>query len=151
LVLFAELKVEPHLFYLVFGESVMNDAVGLVLFETSRKFITVPDVGTFAFLKAAAKFFYLLFGSLLMGILVSLVMAAIIKRSELRTNPVLEQVSGERWSGDDAFKGLERRENADETHFFFSYFWGCGMLLLLPRVWLFSSSTSLFWWGRPVT
>jgi NhaP-type Na+/H+ or K+/H+ antiporter len=44
LVLFAELRVEPHLFYLVFGESVMNDAVGLVLFDTAREFITKPGL-----------------------------------------------------------------------------------------------------------
>jgi len=33
LAVFSTKKVDPHLFYLVFGESVINDAVGLVLFE----------------------------------------------------------------------------------------------------------------------
>ena len=37
--LFAELRVEPNLFYIVFGESVLNDAVGLVLFETASAVI----------------------------------------------------------------------------------------------------------------
>ena len=31
LAVFDAKKVDPHLFYLVFGESVINDAVGLVL------------------------------------------------------------------------------------------------------------------------
>ena len=39
LVLFAELRVEPNLFYIVFGESVLNDAVGLVLFQTASAVI----------------------------------------------------------------------------------------------------------------
>lgn len=34
LAVFQSKKVDPHLFYLVFGESVINDAVGLVLFES---------------------------------------------------------------------------------------------------------------------
>jgi len=32
-------RVDPHLFYLVFGESVLNDAVGLVLFKSFAKFV----------------------------------------------------------------------------------------------------------------
>ena len=39
LAVFAELRVEPALFYLVFGESVVNDAVAIVLFETFSKFV----------------------------------------------------------------------------------------------------------------
>ena len=32
-------RVDPQLFYLVFGESVLNDAVGLVLFKSFAKFV----------------------------------------------------------------------------------------------------------------
>ena len=39
LAVFQAKRVDPHLFYMVFGESVLNDAVGLVLFETFRKFV----------------------------------------------------------------------------------------------------------------
>jgi len=39
LAVFQAKRVDPQLFYLVFGESVLNDAVGLVLFETFRKFV----------------------------------------------------------------------------------------------------------------
>jgi len=39
LAVFQQKRVDPQLFYLVFGESVLNDAVGLVLFETFSKFV----------------------------------------------------------------------------------------------------------------
>lgn len=55
LVLFAELRVEPHLFYLVFGESVMNDAVGLVLFDNAREFITNPGFSKEIILRAVRQ------------------------------------------------------------------------------------------------
>jgi NhaP-type Na+/H+ or K+/H+ antiporter len=32
-------RVEPALFYLVFGESVLNDAVALTIFNIAEKFI----------------------------------------------------------------------------------------------------------------
>ena len=35
-------QVDPNLFYLVFGESVINDAVGVVLFNTVAKFVGNP-------------------------------------------------------------------------------------------------------------
>ena len=39
LAVFSIKRVDPHLFYLVFGESVLNDAVGLVLFESTARFV----------------------------------------------------------------------------------------------------------------
>ncbi len=43
LAVFQAKKVDPQLFYLVFGESVLNDAVGLVLFNTLSKFVGAED------------------------------------------------------------------------------------------------------------
>jgi sodium/hydrogen exchanger 8 len=39
-------KVDPHLFYLVFGESALNDAVALVLFSTFSDFLKIAFNGT---------------------------------------------------------------------------------------------------------
>mmetsp|Transcript_29166 Transcript_29166/g.86345 ORF Transcript_29166/g.86345 Transcript_29166/m.86345 type:complete len:242 (-) Transcript_29166:1835-2560(-) len=39
LAVFQAKRVDPQLFYLVFGESVINDAVGLVLFNACQKFV----------------------------------------------------------------------------------------------------------------
>lgn len=41
LAVFTELRVDPTLFYIVFGESVMNDAVGITLFRTTAKFVGI--------------------------------------------------------------------------------------------------------------
>ena len=44
LAVFSAKKVDLQLFYLVFGESVVNDAVGLVLFDTCSKIILDEEV-----------------------------------------------------------------------------------------------------------
>lgn len=46
LAVFQSKRVDPTLFYLVFGESVLNDAVGLVMYETLRKFVGISHNGT---------------------------------------------------------------------------------------------------------
>lgn len=89
LVLFAELRVEPHLFYLVFGESVMNDAVGIVLFDTTREFVVQKGKDTEEVGKAVGFFCLNLLGSLVVGLLLSVFMGAVIRRSQLKHNLVL--------------------------------------------------------------
>eukprot|EP00597_Dinobryon_sp_UTEXLB2267_P001206 CAMPEP_0170073510 /NCGR_PEP_ID=MMETSP0019_2-20121128/10914_1 /TAXON_ID=98059 /ORGANISM="Dinobryon sp., Strain UTEXLB2267" /LENGTH=755 /DNA_ID=CAMNT_0010283085 /DNA_START=68 /DNA_END=2335 /DNA_ORIENTATION=+ len=39
LAIYSSLRVDPTLFYLVFGESVLNDAIAIVIFKVSSKFI----------------------------------------------------------------------------------------------------------------
>ena len=90
LVLFAELRVEPHLFYLVFGESVMNDAVGIVLFNTAKRFITGRGDSSTVY-TACGAFVANLLGSAAVGVLLPVLMAAIIRHSRIGHNPTLEQ------------------------------------------------------------
>ena len=90
LVLFAELRVEPHLFYLVFGESVLNDAVGIVLFSTAREFIEGTSSASTIY-EACGRFVLNLVGSTLVGLVLPVVLAAVIRHSEINHNPTLEQ------------------------------------------------------------
>ena len=79
LAVFAELRVEPALFYLVFGESVVNDAVAIVLFETFSKFVGF-EFGARAVLIAVADFALVFVGSMLLGGALGAAMAWALKR-----------------------------------------------------------------------
>ena len=63
---FTELRVDPKMFYLVFGESVINDAVGIVLFKTFSKFVgysfNAKNLGL-----AIADFIVIFLGSAIVG------------------------------------------------------------------------------------
>lgn len=62
LAIFGSLKVEPMLNMLIFGESVINDAVSIVLFKTFTGFM-VEEITTAAIFLAILKFFYMIIGS----------------------------------------------------------------------------------------
>ena len=66
LAIFAELKVDPTLFYLVFGESVLNDAVAIVLFRTFSSFLKEGSE-PITVSAAAANFVVIFCGSTLIG------------------------------------------------------------------------------------
>ncbi|KAK9809257.1 hypothetical protein WJX72_012251 [[Myrmecia] bisecta] len=79
---FADLEVPPILYNLVFGESVLNDAVAIVLFRTLEEFYNTPL--TWATLPLIAwRFTIIGVGSTLVGIAVALLCAFILKRFEL--------------------------------------------------------------------
>jgi len=93
LAVFQAKKVDPQLFYLVFGESVLNDAVGLVLFKTTSKLVgnedsieKVADV-VFDFL---VDFSFGFIGSMIMGFAAGLVCALFLKKVDMRRTPLLE-------------------------------------------------------------
>ena len=86
---FQSKKVDPVLFYLVFGESVVNDAVGLVLFETLKKFIGYSHSTTTGFI-ALIDFCVIFFGSTLLGILTGMISSFLFKKVDLRPYPHIE-------------------------------------------------------------
>ena len=89
LAVFSELKVDPNLFYLVFGESVINDAVGVVLFNTFSKFVGYEHGATTVFI-AFADFILIFIGSLVIGYLVGAVAGLCTKLVNFRENRVIE-------------------------------------------------------------
>ncbi|KAL6054223.1 Sodium/hydrogen exchanger 2 [Balamuthia mandrillaris] len=77
--IFEEVHVNPTLNILVFGESVLNDAVSIVLYKV---FVALLDIDHFTadipFL-AVAKFLYVSIGGVVVGIVVALISAFITK------------------------------------------------------------------------
>ena len=82
-------RVDPLLFYLVFGESVMNDAAALVLYETMAKFVgEKPDLGMIA--QAVLEFIVVFFCSTLLGVICGIVSSFVTCRVDMRPTPLLE-------------------------------------------------------------
>ena len=82
LAVFSHLEVPPLLHNLVFGESVLNDAVAIVLFRTLVEFYDSP-LSAVTPLAVAARFGVVLAGSTAAGVAVALACAFVLKRFEL--------------------------------------------------------------------
>ncbi|DAZ92540.1 TPA: hypothetical protein N0F65_012770 [Lagenidium giganteum] len=83
LAIFQELRVDPTLFYIVFGESVLNDAVGIVLFTTFAKFVGyvyTPMSTVFALL----DFVLIFVGSTLVGVFFGVLSALLFKHFDFK-------------------------------------------------------------------
>lgn len=93
LAVFQMKKVDPQLFYLVFGESVLNDAVGLVLFKAFAHFVEkdngagkiVIGVGEFI-----TSFLFASVGSPVLGLLCGCGAAYLFKLIDMRRNKLIE-------------------------------------------------------------
>lgn len=93
LAVFQAKRVDPRLFYLVFGESVLNDAVGLVLFTAVAKFVgnendfETVTVAVFHFL---LDFMISFVGSFFLGILSGVLAALLLNKVDMRKTGLLE-------------------------------------------------------------
>ena len=93
LAVFQAKRVDPQLFYLVFGESCLNDAVGLVLFETFCKFVMRDNgagkiaMGVFDFVMG---FLLDSVASPLLGWICAIGAALLFKHMDFRSNKLLE-------------------------------------------------------------
>ncbi|OQR96975.1 Monovalent Cation:Proton Antiporter-1 (CPA1) Family [Achlya hypogyna] len=83
LAIFQELRVEPTLFYLVFGESSLNDAVAIVLFASFSKFIGNSFTAS-AIPLAIIDFIFIFAGSTLVGILFGMLSALLFKHYDFK-------------------------------------------------------------------
>ncbi|XP_055788825.1 sodium/hydrogen exchanger 8 [Salvelinus fontinalis] len=91
--IFNALNVDPVLNMLVFGESILNDAVSIVLTNTAEGFARDDNsmvTGWETFLQALGYFLKMFFGSAALGTLTGLISAIFLKHFDLRKTPSLE-------------------------------------------------------------
>eukprot|EP00182_Erythrolobus_australicus_P000560 CAMPEP_0185837592 /NCGR_PEP_ID=MMETSP1353-20130828/11644_1 /TAXON_ID=1077150 /ORGANISM="Erythrolobus australicus, Strain CCMP3124" /LENGTH=618 /DNA_ID=CAMNT_0028536529 /DNA_START=262 /DNA_END=2118 /DNA_ORIENTATION=+ len=84
---FSALKVNNTLHFLVFGESVLNDAVAIVLYRT---FSDLGGADKHSFMAPMVSFVVMFFGSTVIGIVTACLAALVLKHSNLRSSHTLE-------------------------------------------------------------
>lgn len=92
LAIFNAYKVDPKLYTIIFGESILNDAIAIVIFETAQKYKEgeQSSYGILSFFEGAGIFLLIFFGSLLIGVVVGIGTALLLKFTYLRRYPKIE-------------------------------------------------------------
>ncbi|SPO03010.1 probable NA+-H+ antiporter [Cephalotrichum gorgonifer] len=92
LAIFNSYKVDPKLYTIIFGESILNDAIAIVIFETAQRYKKgeETDMGFLSFLEGIGIFGLVFFGSLLIGVLVGAGTALLLKFTYIRRYPKIE-------------------------------------------------------------
>lgn len=91
LAIFNTYKVEPKLYTLIFGESILNDAIAIVLFETAQKYKDGAEtLGILSLFEACGIFFGVFFGSLFIGVMVGIAASLTLKFTYIRRFPKTE-------------------------------------------------------------
>ncbi|KAJ3388987.1 monovalent cation:H+ antiporter, CPA1 (nhx1) [Lobulomyces angularis] len=87
--IFHQMKVDPTLYSIIFGESMLNDSVAIVLFSTLKKF-KGQDISVQNLLSGTGMFAGVFLGSTLIGVIIALICALMLKNSNLYLYPSLE-------------------------------------------------------------
>lgn len=97
LAIFNTYKVDPKLYTVIFGESILNDAIAIVLFETAQKYVSNPakgqkgtPVSVVSLFEAFGIFMLVFFGSLVIGIAVGVATTLGLKYTHVRRFPKIE-------------------------------------------------------------
>ena len=94
LAIFNTYKVDPKLYTVIFGESILNDAVAIVLFDTAQRYrpdkIKGHSLTLASLLEAFGIFFLVFFGSLLIGVAIGIATALLLKFTLVRRFPKIE-------------------------------------------------------------
>lgn len=91
LAIFSAMDVEPTLNMLVFGESILNDAVSIVLCNIMMRAGHASDNPGFGILVTVlGEFAWMMIMSTLLGTVAALAVALVLKHVDLRRNPSLE-------------------------------------------------------------
>ncbi|EDK46449.1 mitochondrial sodium/hydrogen exchanger [Lodderomyces elongisporus NRRL YB-4239] len=87
--IFNAYKVDPKLYTIIFGESLLNDAISIVMFETCQKFHGQP-VRFSSFFEGIGLFLMTFTISTIIGIFIGVLVALILKHSHIRRYPQIE-------------------------------------------------------------
>ncbi|KAK2592098.1 monovalent cation:H+ antiporter, CPA1 (nhx1) [Conoideocrella luteorostrata] len=92
LAIFNAYKVDPKLYTIIFGESILNDAIAIVIFETAQKYNKgeASSYGILSFFEATGIFLLVFFTSFLVGVAVGVGTALLLKFTYLRRYTKIE-------------------------------------------------------------
>ncbi|KAH9595283.1 Sodium/hydrogen exchanger 7 [Schistosoma haematobium] len=92
LAIFSDLKVDVNLYALVFGESVLNDALAIALAQSIEKYgsISAGNFDGHAFLSSVLNFFIMFGGSFVTGVSIGCVTSLLTKFTHIKEHPLLE-------------------------------------------------------------
>ena len=93
LAIFNTYKVDPKLYTIIFGESILNDAIAIVLFETAQKYragATAGKLSVLSLFESIGIFLLVFFGSLVIGLLIGLATSLLLKFTHVRRDPKIE-------------------------------------------------------------
>jgi len=81
LAIFEEIKVNASLYFLVFGESLFNDGVSVVLYNSMLALVNM-EVDVTQIILCVASFFFVVFGGLLIGIVFGVLVSFLTTQTE---------------------------------------------------------------------
>ncbi|CAR24810.1 bifunctional K:H/Na:H antiporter NHX1 [Lachancea thermotolerans CBS 6340] len=87
--IFNAYKVDPKLYTIIFGESLLNDAISIVMFETCQKFHGKPAKFS-SFFEGIGLFLMTFTVSLLIGVMIGILVALLLKHTLIRRYPRIE-------------------------------------------------------------
>lgn len=95
LAIFSDLHVDVDLYALIFGESVLNDAVAIVLYRAIETYLAynppqARQFNIYSFLSALGDFVSIFVGSLFIGISMACITALLTKLTKIGMFPILE-------------------------------------------------------------
>lgn len=92
LAIFNTYKVDPKLYTVIFGESILNDAVAIVMFETAQRFHgeNKGPASIGSLFKGIGIFFLVFTVSLLIGVFIGIGTALLLKHTYIRRFPKIE-------------------------------------------------------------